>query len=301
MIKPELSIIILNYNTRDLLDGCLESLFIARKNLNFEVIVVDNGSLDDSIPMTRKKYPWVKVIETGENLGFARGNNRAKSVVKSDYVLFLNTDTIVPKTTLNDTLEYLKKNKLGAITCKLVLADGTLDKDVRRSYITPWIGLVHLFLKLDRIFPKSKLFAKYWYGYIPEDTIHDVDAIQGAFFLTKKDILDKVGWFDEDYFLDAEDIDLSWKINNLGYRLVYYPKVSITHLKGATKGKNRKSKKYVSFKEKVKFRLSGVRSMEIFYRKRLWKSYPLVVNYLVILGIKVIKMVRLFKLLVFNN
>ncbi|KKP87590.1 MAG: Glycosyl transferase, family 2 [Candidatus Nomurabacteria bacterium GW2011_GWC2_35_8] len=88
--------------------------------------------------------------------------------------------------------------------------------------------------------------------------------------ITTKNILDKVGWFEEDYFLDGEDIDLSWKIKNLGYKIVYYPEVSIVHIKGATKGKNRKSKKYISFNDKLKYRLSGVDSMEMFYRKRLW-------------------------------
>lgn len=298
--KPDLSIVILNYNTSDLLRGCLESLYKCKDDLSFEVIVVDNGSSDNSLQVLEREFKWVRVVKTGENLGFARGNNRASGLVKSDYVLFLNTDVIVPQNTLNKCLDYLKANKLGALTCKLVLANGKLDKDARRSFITPWIGLVHLFLKLDLIFPKSKLFAKYWYGYISEDEIHEVDALQGAFFLTRKKILDEVGWFDEDYFLDAEDIDLSWKIKNKGYKIVYYPKVWITHFKGATKGKNKNIKKYVSFKEKLKFRLSGVNSMEIFYRKRLWDKYPLVLNYLVLLGIKLIKILRGIDLLLFK-
>lgn len=298
MTKPDLSIIILNYNTRELLEGCLNSLKKLDSELLLEVIVVDNGSSDDSVAVLKDKYRWVELVETGENLGFAKGNNRAKKYVHADHVLFLNTDTIVPKGTLKETLNYLKEHKLGAITCKLILADGTLDKDARRSFITPWIGLVHLFLKLDKIFPTSKLFARYWYGYIPEDEIHEVDAIQGAYFLSPKKILDKVGWFDEDYFLDGEDIDLCWKIRDLGYKIVYYPKVSIIHLKGATKGKNRKSKKYISFKAKLKYRLSGVNSMEIFYRKRLWKRYPIFINFLVILGIKTLKFFRALNVLI---
>ena len=118
--------------------------------------------------------------------------------------------------------------------------------------------------------------------------------------MSPKNILDSVGWYDEDYFLDGEDIDLCWKIKNLGKRVVYYPKVSIIHLKGATKGKNRKSKKYVSLSEKIKFRLTGVNSMEIFYRKRLWNKYPLYVNILVILGIKVLKLIRGVQILIFK-
>ena len=300
MKKPELSIIILNYNTRELLDGCLRSLEKVINEIYFEVVVIDNGSEDDSVEFVRKKYKWVKIFETGENLGFARGNNFAKDIVNSEYVLFLNTDTVVPAGTLSGSLGYLKKHKLGALGCKLILPDGSLDKDARRSFITPWIGLVHLFLKLDRIFPRSKLFAKYWYGYIPDDKIHEVDALQGAFFLTTKNILDKVGWFEEDYFLDGEDIDLSWKIKNLGYKIVYYPEVSIVHIKGATKGKNRKSKKYISFNDKLKYRLSGVDSMEMFYRKRLWDRYSLILNYIVLIGIKALKFLRIIKLILFK-
>jgi len=300
MKKPELSIIILNYNTRELLDGCLQSLEKVINEIYFEVVIIDNGSEDGSVECVRKKYKWVKIFETGENLGFARGNNFAKDIVNSEYVLFLNTDTVVPAGTLSGSLGYLKKHKLGALGCKLILPDGSLDKDARRSFITPWIGLVHLFLKLDRIFPRSKLFAKYWYGYIPDDKIHEVDALQGAFFLTTKNILDKVGWFEEDYFLDGEDIDLSWKIKNLGYKIVYYPEVSIIHIKGATKGKNRKSKKYISFNDKLKYRLSGVDSMEMFYRKRLWDRYSLIVNYIVLIGIKALKILRIIKLIIFK-
>ena len=300
MKKPELSIIILNYNTRELLDGCLRSLEKVINEIYFEVVVIDNGSEDDSVEFVRKKYKWVKIFETGENLGFAIGNNFAKDIVNSEYVLFLNTDTVVPAGTLSGSLGYLKKHKLGALGCKLILPDGSLDKDARRSFITPWIGLVLLFLKLDRIFPRSKLFAKYWYGYIPDDKIHEVDALQGAFFLTTKNILDKVGWFEEDYFLDGEDIDLSWKIKNLGYKIVYYPEVSIVHIKGATKGKNRKSKKYISFNDKLKYRLSGVDSMEMFYRKRLWDRYSLILNYIVLIGIKALKFLRIIKLILFK-
>ena len=298
MSKPDLSIIILNYNTKELLGNCLSSLEKLKGEVKFEVVVIDNGSSDGSVDMLKDKFSWVNVIETGENLGFGRGNNRARDHINSDYVLLLNSDTIVNKDTLRETLTYLKKNKLGAIGCRQILANGELDKDARRSFITPWIGLVHLFLKLDRVFPKSKLFAKYWYGYIPEDQIHDCDALQGSFILTPKKVLDGVDWFDEDYFLDGEDIDLCWKIKNKGLRIVYYPKVSITHLKGATKGKNRKTKKYVSFSEKLKFRLSGVNSMEIFYRKRLWDRYPYFINLFVIFGINILKVIRVIQILI---
>src|SRR3989344_8923284 len=161
-MRPKLSIVILNYNTKDLLRDCLLSLKKVRGEIDFEVIVPDNGSTDGSPEMAEKDFPWVKrVVKIGKNLGFAAGNNKARQFASGKYVLFLNSDTVVHKNTLKYTLTYLKKRRdVGALTCKIVLPNGELDKDTRRSFITPWIGLVHLYLRLDRIFPKSALFSK---------------------------------------------------------------------------------------------------------------------------------------------
>lgn len=296
----KLSIIILNYNTKDLLYNCLVSLIKVGKEADIEVIVVDNGSTDGSLKKVgelKAKFKTIKFIQNKDNFGFAKGNNQAKGVVSGEYVLFLNSDTEVKKDAIGKTLEFIDRDRtIGAVTCKLVLPNGKPDRDTRRSFITPWIGLVHLVLKLDYLFPKSKLFAKYWYGYKDENEIHEVDAIQGAFFLTRKKILDSVGWFDEDYFLDAEDIDLSYKIREKGYKIFYFPQVDIIHYKGASKGKIKGiAKQKLSLSEKVRFKLSGVNSMEIFYKKRLWHKYPELVNWMVVLGINVIKYIRFLK------
>ena len=128
-----------------------------------------------------------------------------------------------------------------------------------------------------------------------ENETHDVDVIQGAFFLTRKKVLDEVGWYDESYFLDGEDIDLCWKIKQKGYRIVYYPEVSIIHLKGATKGKKLGFNQSLSRKERLRFKSSGVESMKIFYKKRLWKNYPLPLNLVVLFGIKLLKLIRFLK------
>ena len=299
MSKPELTIIILNYNTMQLTLDCLASLAKVKNEISFEIILSDNGSTDGSVEAIAKKYPEVRIVENNANLGFAKGNNAARKFARGKDILFLNTDTIVNGGVLSETVNYLESHpEIGALTCKLVLANGDLDKDARRAFPTPWVSLTHLVLHLDKPFPKSKLFAKYWYGYVSPDLIQEVDVIQGAYFLTSKKLLDEVGWFDEAYFLDGEDIDLCWKIRKLGYKIVYYPAVQILHLRGATKGKTKKvQKSKITLKEKMKFRMSGVNSMEIFYRKRMWKQYPLLLNYLVILGIKLIKVVRIIKLI----
>ena len=294
MIKtPEISIIILSFNTKGLLSDCLNSLKKVQKEVSFEVIVADNGSIDGSLEMVKTKFPWVIALDNKDNIGFARGNNAARKIARGKYILFLNSDTIVYKGTLSQSLDFLKKHPdVGAMTCKLVLANGELDKDARRSFPTPWVSLTHLILKLDKFFPKSKLFAKYWYGYIDEDVTHEVDALQGAYFLSPKRVLDSVKWFSEDYFLDGEDLDLCWKIRAKGYKIYYYPKVSILHLKGASKGKNETTKKKVPLSSRLKFRMASVNSMEIFYKKFLWKRYPLILNLLVLLGIKGLKLAR---------
>lgn len=275
MTKPKLSIIILNHNTKELLKNCLDFIKANTAGVDYEVIVSDNSSTDGSPEMIRNDFVWVKLIE-GPNISFSNGNNRARQVVKGEYVLLLNSDTLVHKNTLKKTIEYLETNKdVGALTCKLVLADGSLDKDARRRFPTPWISFNRLFLRNGK---------KYWYDEISENQTHEVDAIQGAFFLTKKIILDKVGWLDEKFVFDGEDLDLSYQIKKIGYKVVYFPEVSITHLKKGTKSKLTNIQ--------VKRKMEGVNSMEYFYRKNLWNNYPLIFNYFVLFGIKLLKFTR---------
>ncbi|QQG47112.1 MAG: glycosyltransferase family 2 protein [Candidatus Woesebacteria bacterium] len=292
-----LSIIILNYNTKDLLKDCILSLVKLKDKTNFEIIVVDNGSVDGSVELVESlKIKNLKIIENKANLGFAKGNNSARSVAKGKYILFLNSDTITKNNCLDFPVNYLEDHRdVGAITCKVILKNGKLDPDTRRSFPTPFVAFTH-FSHLDRIFPKSEVFSKYWYGFISDTLSHEIDSLQGAYFLAKKDILDSVNWFDEDYFLDGEDIDLCFKIKDKGYKIVYLPTSEITHLKGATKGKNQNFK--TSFKSRLQFLLAGVNSMEIFYTKRLSKNYNFIVNFLVISGINSLKLFRFMRLLV---
>jgi len=287
----DLCVVIVSYNTRDILDNCLSSLKSV-KNVNFETIVVDNNSTDGSLEMLDKYKQSlagsiVKVVKNDKNIGFGAANNIARKFLNSDYVLFLNSDTIVNKNSLKEPLQYIKDHQsVGAITCKVVLPNGRFDKDTRRSFPTPWVAFTH-FTGLDRIFPRSRILAKYWYGYEDLNNEHEVDVIQGAYFLTRKATLDKVGWFDEDYFLDGEDIDLCWKIKSKGLKIMYYPKVKITHIKKASKKTDQK--------QSLSSVLRGVEAMKIFYRKRLWKKYPFYVNYAILFGIVILKALRSIK------
>lgn len=283
--KAELTIVIVSFNTKDVLSNCLDSIKKVQSEAKFDVIVSDNGSTDGTLEELEKNYKWVKLIKNNHNLGFAKGNNKAKRFISSDYVLFLNSDTVVHKNAIIQTLSFMKQNReVGALTCKVVLPDKSFDKDTIRSFPTPWVALSH-FSGLDRIFPTFKLFSRYWYGYVNKDSQMDVDVVQGAFSLMPKKVLDQVGWFDEDYFLDGEDIDLCWKVKQAGFRVIYYPQATITHIKKASK-KGKRSMKTV---------MAGVNSMEIFYKKRLWSQYPIVVNVAVLGGIKILKILRRIK------
>lgn len=291
--KVKLSIIILNYNTNRLLEDCLNSIKKNKDEVSLEVIVSDNASNDGSVEMVKKKFSWVTLLE-GPNTGFSKGNNRAKKKAEGEMILFLNPDTVINKGVLAKTTNYLTTHKdVGALTCKLILPSGEIDKDVKRSFPTPWVAFSHLVIKADRLFPKSRFFAKYWYGYLPDNKTMEVDAIEGAFLLTWKKILDDVGWFDEDYFFNGEDIDLCWKIRQADWKIIYYPEVFIHHLKGATTGKSKHWKVKSSLVKKIKIKLITVESMEKFYRKRLWDRYPIWFSWFVIFGINVFKVIRI--------
>lgn len=290
--RPELSIIILNYNTNKLLQDCLNSLEKCAKEITFELIVSDNASSDGSAEMVRQKFPGVTLLE-GPNEGFSKGNNRARKLVHGQMVLFLNPDTIVNKNVLKRATDYLKSHsEVGALSCKLILPSGEIDKDARRRFPTPWIAFKKLFLGNGR---------QYWYEDVSPNKIQEVDAIQGAFFLTWKKILDKVGWFSEEYFFNGEDLDLCWKIKKRGLKIIYYPAVFIYHLKGASTGKSKFWKPKIAPSHKVLVKMSAVEAMEIFYRKNLWSNYPLIVNWLVITGIKTFKLFRWFKFKFFSK
>ena len=292
MNKPELSVIILNYNTKELLEDCLNSVKEHMDEVPMEVIVSDNSSDDGSPEMIKKKFPWVKYTE-GPNEGFSKGNNRARPLVEGKMVLFLNPDTIVHKDVFAKTVRYLKEHPdVGAVTCKLVLQNGKMDKDIRRHFPTPWVSFQRLVLGMDKYF---------YYENIPEDATHEVEAIQGAFFLTWKSILDKVGWFDEGYFFDGEDLDLCYQIHKAGYKLIFYPETTVTHLKGVTKGKVKKWRHKLTPQQRKRIRLAGVASMERFFKKNLWKKYPIWFDYFVILGINLFKVVRYIRVVFLSS
>ena len=228
----DLTVIILNFNVRYLLESCLESVFTATASIPSEVIVVDNASTDESVAMVQTRFPQVMLLTNTENLGFAKANNQAIRRAKGRKILILNPDTLVNKQAIIAGSEYLDHDdSVAAVGVKMTDGNGNFLKESKRGFPTLWSSLWKL-TGISRWFPEHKQLNHYYLGHLDQNDTHEVEVLTGAFLMVRKKILDQLGGFDEGYFMYGEDIDLSHRIRQLGYRLVYLGNVSITHLKG---------------------------------------------------------------------
>jgi len=236
----DISIIIVNYNVKDLADNCISSAYKANgSKFELEIFFVDNYSVDGSYEFISSKYPDVICFKNSQNLGFSKANNIALKRAKGKYVLILNPDTVLEEGTFEKMIDFIESNEnIGAVTSKLILGNGELDKACKRSFPTLSAALPRI-LGLTALFPKSKLFGKYNLTYLDENKIHEVDSICGAFMFIPKKVLDETGYFDEDYFMYGEDIDLCYRIKQKGYKIIYYPVVTTIHLKGGSTSKTK--------------------------------------------------------------
>jgi GT2 family glycosyltransferase len=296
--KNDLAVIIVNYNTRQLLDDCLASIYRAdHPKGGLQVVVVDNASVDDSMDMVAKKYPSVIAIKNSENLGFAKANNIGVDASDSRFVLFLNSDTVIKRYSLVKPLKYLKTHpKVGAITIKLYLKDGTIDFDNHRGYPTPWASITK-FTGLAKMFPNSTIFNSYHLGFQKLDKIHQIPVAAGSYMMMPTKLFKNIGMWDETYFFYGEDIDLCYRINEAGFSIIYYPKVSTLHLRGASSGlRKENAKTAVSDKaNRIRVAKSSAAAWKIFYKKFYSKRYPKIVTALVLAGIAVKGKIRVLK------
>lgn len=296
--KNELAIIIINYNTSQLLDDCLASIYKAdHPKGGLQVVVVDNGSVDDSMDMVAKKYPAVISIKNSENLGFAKANNIGFDATDARFVLFLNSDTVIKRYSLVKPLKFLKTHpKVGAITIKLLLKDGTIDYDNHRGFPTPWAS-ISKFLGLAKLFPRSTFFNSYHLGFQKLDKIHQIPVAAGSYMMMPTKLFKDIGGWDETYFFYGEDIDLCYRINEAGYHIIYYPKVTTLHLRGASSGlRKENAKTAVSNKaNRIKVAKSSTDAWSIFYKKFYSKRYPFFVTALVLAGIAIKGKLRVLK------
>lgn len=277
MVK--LSVVIVNFNAGDFLIQCLNSLERVKNEADMDIWVVDNASLDGSLEVPKKKYPLVHFLENDQNLGFSKANNLALKKVTCEYILMLNPDCKIIPQTLKYMLEFMELNEgVGAASCKVEKGDGTIDWASHRGFPTPWASFLYYIFNDDSLYHlRNKGMNK----------THDVDAISGAFFLTRKSVLEKVGLFDEDYFLYAEDIDLCFRIKEAGFKIMYVPAVRVIHYKGVASGIKKHSQNISSATEisRLKAFNSFYETMKIFYKKHLAKKYPTLINWLVYFGI----------------
>ena len=228
----ELSIIIVNYNVKEFLQNLLHSLQKSVSSITHEIIVVDNASDDGSVEFIREKFPQINLIVCQTNLGFSKANNLGLKVSKGKFILLINPDTIVSEDTITKMIEFLNEHPdAGLVGCKILNPDGSLQLACRRSFPGPWTSFCKV-TGLSTLFPNSRLFAKYNLTYLDENSTYEVDAISGSFMMMKREVYEKIGGFDEQFFMYGEDLDLCYRIQKNGYKVYYYPGTQIIHYKG---------------------------------------------------------------------
>lgn len=228
----QLSIIIVNYNVKYFLEQCLCSVQKAIKEIDAEVFVVDNASTDGSVEYLQKEFQFAKFIVNDRNEGFSKANNVALQQCAGEYVLFLNPDTIIAENILHDCLDFFSTHeKAGAIGVRMIDGSGNFLPESKRSFPSIMVSFFKLF-GLSSLFSHSRFFNRYSLGYLPEDAIHEVDVLSGAFLMARRDMLLQLNGFDEAFFMYGEDIDLCYRIQQSGYKNYYLGNKTIIHFKG---------------------------------------------------------------------
>ena len=280
----DLSIIIVNYNTCNLLRDCLISIYDSQGNINFNVVVIDNASPDDSAEMIETEFPQVTLIASEVNSGFAYANNQGLRQVGFDddgppqphaprYALLLNPDTLLPPTALADMIAFMDNHpEAGAVGPKLVRPDGSLDLACRRAFPTPEVSFYRM-VGLSKLFPHSPLFGRYNMTFADPDELIEVDSVVGAFMMVRREAIAQAGLLDETYFMYGEDLDWAYHIKANGWKIYYNPAVTVTHVKRAAS------------RHSPKAQIEFYRAMDIFYRKFYADSTPFWLHGLVVTGI----------------
>lgn len=282
----ELSVIIVNYGTYELTKQTVLSVEDTVETIDYEIIIVDNDSPDDSFRLLDDDFhddQKVELIQNSNNDGFAIANNIGIRQANGDYILLLNSDVLVKENTIEECLDYIKSHEnIGCLGCRVMLPDGKLDKACRRSFPTFTVSFYRM-TGLSKIFPNSPRFNRYNLSYLDDSGVYPVDCIVGAFMLIPHRILNECGLLDESYFMYGEDIELCYDIKQLGYEVYYYGKSEIIHYKGAS-GKNKR------------LLYEFHKSMEIFYEKHYKKSDNILINIITYLAIWTLYYLKLLRL-----
>lgn len=278
--RADLGVVILSYNTVSLLRACLQSVLASETGLAYAVCVVDNASSDGSVEMVRREFPGVHVITHRVNVGYSAGNNAGLRWFgfggpgpAPTYALLLNPDTLLPPTALDAMVAFMQSHPAcGVAGPRVRRPDGSLDRACRRSFPTPQISFYRL-TGLSRLFPKSRRLNAYNLEYLPEDAVHQVDSVVGAFMLVRGAAIAQVGLLDEAFFMYGEDLDWAKRIRDVGWQNWYNGRVEITHVKEAASRQSSKS------------RIDFYEAMWIFYRKHYRGQTPWLLDKLILWGI----------------
>lgn len=258
----KLSIIIVSYNVNFFLEQCLHSIYNACTSIDTEIIVIDNNSNDNTVGYLENIFPAVRFISNKENIGFGKANNQGLAIATGEYILFLNPDTLISPTMLANTVSFLEKNpQAGATGVRMLDGLGNFAPESKRSFPSASVALYKL-LGLDSLFPKSKIFGQYALGFLDAHTTHEVDILSGACMFFSKKVLDKIGGFDEVFFMYGEDIDLSYRAIVAGYKNYYLGEYPIIHFKGESSKKG--SSTYIR---------NFYGAMNLFIKKHYQKKY----------------------------
>jgi len=228
----KLSVIIVNYNVKYFIEQCLHSVIKAIKDIDAEVFVVDNNSVDGSCSMIKDKFPKVTLVENKRNEGFAKANNIAIKESKGQYILLLNPDTVVQEDTFIKCISFMEEHPdAGALGVKMINGKGNFLPESKRALPTPSVAFYKI-SGLSFLFPRSRIFGRYHLGNLDKEQNHEVEILSGAFMFIRRETIDKTGLLDENFFMYGEDIDLSYRIINAGYKNYYFAGTTIIHYKG---------------------------------------------------------------------
>lgn len=282
----DLGVVIVNWNTRDLLRKCLQTVF-ASEGLTYQVVVVDNASTDGSPDMVRHEFPDATLITSATNDGFSMANNKGLRWLGLDkgknnptaprYGLLLNSDTEVPPAALAEMVRYMDRpehQNVGAAGCKLWLPENKLDLACRRSFPTPEVSFYRM-MGLSKLFPHSKRFGRYNMTYLSPDIETEVDSVVGAFMMVRRETIAQVGLLDETYWMYGEDLDWAFRIKQAGWKIMYNPAVTVLHIKRASSRKSKRAK--IAFTE----------AMVKFYQEHYRPTTPLWLHLLVMTGLTI--------------
>ncbi len=307
----DVGIVIVSYNTRELLARCLETVFASRGPISFHVTVVDNASSDGTVDMVRTQFPQVRLIANPVNTGYPYGNNLGllaygfrpvgdetrilnappdvpvwekgrqrtykdllqEEAIPPRYALLLNPDTELPPHALADMVTFMdERPRAGIAGPRLVRPDGSLDLACRRSFPTPEVSFYRM-LGLHKLFPHSPRFARYNMTFVPDTVTLEVDSVVGAFMMVRREAIEQAGLLDEAFFMYGEDLDWAYRIKAHGWQVWYNADVTVLHVKEAASRQSRRA------------RVEFYRAMLIFYRKHYAATTPKPLHWLILTGI----------------